>query len=186
MEEDDRKIVILYGSQTGTAQGVAERICREARRLHFNTKLCAMDDYKPIGELIRQKLAIFVCSTTGQGDEPDNMKVFWKFLLRKNLPSNSLESMKFGVLGLGDSSYQKYNFVGKRLHKRLLQLGGKAIVPLGLGDEQHDLGHDYVIDPWLRSVWDEALQILPIPNGLQPIPADVLPPSKYSNVSSPS
>lgn len=40
------------------------------------------------------------------GDVPDNMKKFWKFLLRRDLPSNSLESLQFGVLGLGDSGYQ--------------------------------------------------------------------------------
>ena len=136
--------------------------------MYFEVKLCSMDDYKPIGDLIKQKLVIFVCSTTGQGDEPENMKTFWKFLLRKTLPSNSLEQINFGVLGLGDSSYQKYNFVGKRLHKRLLQLGGNALVPLGLGDEQHDLGHDHVIDPWLKSMWKQALTIMPLPLGLEP------------------
>ena len=177
--ESVRKISILYGSQTGTAQAVAERVSREAKRLHFEVKLCSMDDYKPIGDLIKQKLVIFVCSTTGQGDEPENMQTFWKFLLRKTLPSNSLEQMNFGVLGLGDSSYQKYNFVGKRLYKRLLQLGGNAIVPLGLGDEQHDLGHDHVIDPWLKSLWEQALTLMPLPLGLKPIPPDVLPPPKY-------
>ena len=139
-----------------------------------------MDDYKPIGQLIREKLVVFVCSTTGQGDEPDNMKLFWKFLLRKNLPSDSLEQIKFGVLGLGDSSYQKYNFVGKRLYRRLSQLGGKAIVPLGLGDEQHDLGHDHVIDPWLQEFWDKTLELMPLPKGIQPIGADVLPPPQYN------
>ena len=180
MDENDRNIVILYGSQTGTAQEVAERICREAKRLHFNVVICSMDGYKPIGNLIKQKLVVFVCSTTGQGDEPDNMKLFWKFLLRKSLPSNSLESMKFGVLGLGDSSYQKYNFVGKRLYKRLRQLGGNDIVPLGLGDEQHDLGHDHVIDPWLKELWERALDLMPLPYGLPPIPANVTPPSKYN------
>ena len=35
MEELERNIVIMYGSQTGTAQYVAERIAREAKRLHF-------------------------------------------------------------------------------------------------------------------------------------------------------
>ena len=35
MMEDHRKLLVLYGSQTGTAQAVAERIGREAKRLHF-------------------------------------------------------------------------------------------------------------------------------------------------------
>ena len=69
----ERNLLILYGSQTGTAVEISERIFREARRLHFRTRIMAMDDY-PIKGLIEEHLTVFVCSTTGQGDEPDNMK----------------------------------------------------------------------------------------------------------------
>ena len=33
----DRRLVVIYGSQTGTAQEVAERVAREGKRLHFST-----------------------------------------------------------------------------------------------------------------------------------------------------
>ena len=89
-----------------------------------------MDDYD-VRKLIDEKVCVFVCSTTGQGDEPDNMKKFWKFLLRKNLPADSLRNLHFGVVGLGDSSYSKFNFVAKRLHKRLIQLGATSLLPAG-------------------------------------------------------
>jgi len=52
-----------------------------------------MDDY-PVSQLIYEVTVIFVCSTTGQGEEPDNMKQFWRFLLRKNLPPDSLQGMR--------------------------------------------------------------------------------------------
>ncbi|XP_026681100.1 NADPH-dependent diflavin oxidoreductase 1-like, partial [Diaphorina citri] len=100
------KLLILYASQTGTAQEVAERIWRESKNHGFDGPISSMDDH-PINSLIFEALVIFVCSTTGQGDPPDNMKTFWKFLLRKNLPPTSLQTMKFAVLGLGDSSYVK-------------------------------------------------------------------------------
>ncbi|KAJ3279795.1 NADPH-dependent diflavin oxidoreductase 1 [Borealophlyctis nickersoniae] len=63
-----------------------------------------MDDYDK-SRLIDEQLVVFVCSTTGQGEEPQNMKKFWRFLLRKNLPNDILSQMKFAVFGLGDSSY---------------------------------------------------------------------------------
>ncbi|KAL4703606.1 hypothetical protein ACJJTC_006783 [Scirpophaga incertulas] len=143
------RLLVLYGSQTYTAKELAERIWRTTKTLGFSGPVMAMDDY-PISALIHEEYAIFVCSTTGQGDEPENMKQFWKFLLRKNLPANSLVKLKYGVLGLGDSSYIKFNFVGKRLHKRLLQLGATALIDIGLCDYQHDLGHDAVMVPWLN------------------------------------
>lgn len=45
MVEKKRFICILYGSQTGTAQEVAERIGREAKRRHFSTKVLPLDKY---------------------------------------------------------------------------------------------------------------------------------------------
>lgn len=72
-------------------------------------------------------------------------------------------------MGLGDSSYVKFNFAAKRLNKRLLQLGGEMLVPLGLGDDQHDLGYDAAVDPWLESLWKKLLSVYPLPEGVQPL-----------------
>lgn len=107
-------------------------------------------------------------STSRSLDEPDNMKNFWKFLLRKSLPSDSLEKLSFAVIGLGDSSYAKFNFVAKRLHKRLLQLGANPILPVGLCDDQHDLGVGAVLFPWTNEYWKKVLELKPLPLGLNP------------------
>jgi len=174
-----RNLHILYGSQTGTAQDLAERIGREALRYLFDVKVVEMDDF-PIASLPDQHFIVFVCSTTGQGEEPDNMKNFWKFILRKDLPLESLSKLRFAVLGLGDSSYPKFNFAAKKLHKRLLQLGADGVMNPGLADDQHDLGPDAVVNPWLESFWQKTLLMFPIPAGLVPLNKNLLPPSKYS------
>jgi sulfite reductase alpha subunit-like flavoprotein len=128
-------------------------------------------------QLVFLSVVVFVCSTTGQGDEPDNMRQFWRFLLQKGLPEDSLASVRFSVMGLGDSSYPKYNYVAKKLHRRLLQLGGVALLPLSLGDDQHDMGCDAAVDPWLENLWKEVLALYPLPPGLEPIPhSTLLPP----------
>lgn len=163
-----RKLTILYGSQTGTAQDLAEYIWRESKRFHFSGTVIAMDKYD-IPSLINEELVVFVCSTTGQGDEPDNMKTFWKFLLRKNLPTNSLNALNCAVLGLGDSSYEKFNFVAKRLNKRLQQLGANIMIPVGLCDDQHDLGASAVYTNWINDLWKELLLRAPLPSGLTPL-----------------
>lgn len=75
-------------------------------------------------QLVFQPVVVFVCATTGQGDEPDNMRHFWRFLLRKSLPKDSLAAVRFCVLGLGDSSYQKSDYhmtvkhVARRAHTK--------------------------------------------------------------------
>ncbi|KAM5330720.1 NADPH-dependent diflavin oxidoreductase 1 isoform 1-T1 [Glossophaga mutica] len=173
------QLLVLFGSQTGTAQDVSERLGREARRRHLECRVQALDSY-PVANLINEPLVIFVCATTGQGDPPDNMKSFWRFIFRKNLPSTSLCRMDFAVLGLGDSSYAKFNFVAKKLHRRLLQLGGTALLPMCLGDDQHELGPDAAIDPWLHNLWEKVLGLHPMPPGLSEIPPGVPLPSKFT------
>ncbi|XP_021546647.1 NADPH-dependent diflavin oxidoreductase 1 isoform X3 [Neomonachus schauinslandi] len=172
-------LLVLFGSQTGTAQDVSERLGREARRRRLDCRVQALDSYSVVN-LINEPLVIFVCATTGQGDPPDNMKNFWRFIFRKNLPPTSLCQMDFAVLGLGDSSYAKFNFVAKKLHRRLLQLGGRALLPVCLGDDQHELGPDAAVDPWLHDLWGKVLGLYPVPLDLGTIPAGVPLPSKFT------
>ncbi|KAB1279878.1 NADPH-dependent diflavin oxidoreductase 1 [Camelus dromedarius] len=156
------RLLVLFGSQTGTAQDVSERLGREARRRRLGCRVQALDSY-PVVNLINEPLVIFVCATTGQGDPPDNMKNFWRFIFRRSLPAASLCHMDFAVLGLGDSSYARFNFVAKKLYRRLLQLGGSALLPVCLGDDQHELGPDATIDPWLHNLWEKVLGPYPVP-----------------------
>ncbi|XP_031633473.1 NADPH-dependent diflavin oxidoreductase 1 [Contarinia nasturtii] len=163
-----RKLTILYGSQTGYAQDLAEYIWRESKRYYFKGTVMSLDKYD-IQQLIYEKFVVFVCSTTGQGEEPDNMKTFWRFLLRKSLPPDSLCSLNCAVLGMGDSSYEKFNFAAKRLNKRLQQLGANLLIPIGLCDDQHDLGPSAVYVNWLNDLWNELLIRAPLPDGLKPL-----------------
>ncbi|XP_040262017.1 NADPH-dependent diflavin oxidoreductase 1 isoform X1 [Bufo bufo] len=174
-----RKILILYGSQTGTAEDMAERLARDARRRHFTCRVHSLDSYNIAG-LVHEPLVMFVCATTGQGDPPDNMKNFWRFIFRRNLPHNSLCLMDYAVLGLGDSSYPKFNFIAKKLHKRLLLLGANPLQSPALGDDQHDLGPDAVVDPWLNNLWDKVLSLYPLPPGLSVISDLIMLPPKFS------
>lgn len=108
------------------------------------------------------------------------MKNFWRFIFRRSLPSTALCQMDFAVLGLGDSSYAKFNFVAKKLHRRLLQLGGSALLPMCLGDDQHELGPDAAIDPWLQDLWEKVLGPHPVPLNPDLSPPGVLWPSKFT------
>lgn len=119
---------------------------------------------------------IILVSTTGDGQHPKNMSIFWRRILSKSLPNNFFSRVDFALIAFGDSSYEKYNYAGKRLHRRLLQLGARCIlhnyqfynsrklnsfdsraVKLIDGradtDEQDLLGHDTIFTPWLEMVW---------------------------------
>uniref|UniRef100_A0A7S4HC64 NADPH-dependent FMN and FAD-containing oxidoreductase n=1 Tax=Guillardia theta TaxID=55529 RepID=A0A7S4HC64_GUITH len=171
-------LLILYGSQGGGAGEVAERLGRDCERRGYEVRVSAMDDYDVLS-LPSEGTMIAVASTTGQGDAPDNMRKFWTFLLKKSLPAHSLASTSFAVFGLGDSSYAKFNAVAKRLDKRLEMLGGKRMLPLGLGDDQDSGGYDQKLDVWAVELWKALAHLHPLPEGSVPDLSDILPPSRF-------
>lgn len=63
------------------------------------------------------------------------LQSFWRFLLRKGLPTGILTNVKCAVFGLGDSTYVKFNAAAKMLAKRLRTLGAQMLVDTGLGWE---------------------------------------------------
>jgi equilibrative nucleoside transporter 1/2/3 len=86
---------------------------------------------------------------------------------------------RYAVLGLGDSSYAKFNYAAKKLHRRLLQLGGQPLLNIGLADDQHDLGADAVIDPWILDLWSKLSDLCPLPDGVIPLDKHSLCPPRY-------
>lgn len=64
-----------------------------------------------------------------------------------------MKNLNFTVFGLGDSSYEKYNAMAKKLTQRLLDLGANLIHKVGLGDYQHDFNYEGEFDPWMSSLW---------------------------------
>jgi len=120
----------------------------------------AFDEYD-IFQLPTEKVACFVVATTGDGDPPTTMKAAWAFLLRKDLPPKSLQSLRFTVFGLGDSSYLLFNAMAKKLTQRLLDLGATLFHQVALGDYQHDFEYEAEFDPWAASLWPKLIAELP-------------------------
>ncbi|KAI9795232.1 MAG: NAPDH-dependent diflavin reductase [Piccolia ochrophora] len=178
-QQHDRTASILYGSETGTAQDAAEELGRITERLHFVTRIVELDACN-ISSLRQNSLVVFVVSTTGQGDLPANARSFWKSLLRKRLPVDVLQDVAFTLFGLGDSSYPKFNWAARKLHKRVTQLGAKEIYPRGEADEQHPEGIDGGFLPWSVDFRKHILHLFPLPDHSQPIPGNVLLQPKWT------
>jgi sulfite reductase alpha subunit-like flavoprotein len=113
---------ILYGSETGTAEDVAWCLHAKLSAKFEGCLIRDLSDYDFLDRLPLETFVIFVVATTGEGDAPSSMKKFWSFMLRKNLPPNSLENLRYTVFGLGDSGYEKFNSTARRLNIRLKQV----------------------------------------------------------------
>ncbi|KAG2298059.1 hypothetical protein Bca4012_009268 [Brassica carinata] len=114
-----------------------KRIGREAERRGCPASIVSTDEFNQYSSLPHEEAIVFVVSSTGQGDSSDSFKELWRFLLQRNLENSWLQRVRFAVFGLGDSGYQKYN----KLAKRLLDLGATTIIEKGLGDDQHPSGY---------------------------------------------
>ncbi|KAK3353504.1 hypothetical protein B0T25DRAFT_454861 [Lasiosphaeria hispida] len=176
----DRSMVILYGSETGNSEEIAHELGKMAERLHFRIVVDEMDSFK-LTDLLRFSLAIFVTSTTGQGDMPKNTTKFWRNLRREKLNNtNCLGTLKFSIFGLGDSSYQKFNWAARKLRVRLLQLGASKFFKAGEGDERHNDGIDSIYLPWQQELRASLLADYPLPDSVTPIPDDIQLPPRYT------
>ncbi|KAL4936031.1 NADPH-dependent diflavin oxidoreductase 1 [Aspergillus oleicola] len=173
-----RSVLVLYGSETGNAQDVAEEVGAVAERLHFSTQVSELNHVKP-ESLKSYTIVVFAVSTTGQGDLPANARTFWRSLLLKKLPPTFLSGVRFTWFGLGDSSYPKFNWAARKLYKRLLQLGAEEIYPGGEADHQHPEGLEGTFIPWLTAFRQDLLDKYPLPSGQEPIPDDVQLPPKW-------
>lgn len=123
-------------------------------------------------------VVLFIVSTMGQGEAPLNVLTFWKSLMRKSLSSDALCGLTCAVIGLGDSSYAKYNYVGKKLFRRLNQLGANMQLDLCLGDDQHDFGYWGAVDPFLARLWQNLTDRFKLPHFT--FAADHLPPATFT------
>ena len=119
------KINFLFGTQTGNSQTIAETAAEIAKNNNFSTKLAALDDVS-MEALQNMENAVFVVSTYGEGEMPDNAHLFWESLSSSTAPK--LENLNFGVLALGDTGYDEFCNAGKMIDVRLEQLGAKRLI----------------------------------------------------------
>ncbi|MAM91711.1 MAG: assimilatory sulfite reductase (NADPH) flavoprotein subunit [Opitutaceae bacterium] len=121
----DSKLTILYGSQTGNAQGVAAALFEEAKRKNLPAELVSMGDFKPKQLKSTTHLAL-LASTHGEGDPPDDAEFLHELLGSKKAPK--LDGLKYAVLAFGDTSYEFFCQTGKDFDERLAQCGAERML----------------------------------------------------------
>jgi NADPH-ferrihemoprotein reductase len=97
----------------------------QAQTHGISSKVLALDE-KPLHKIPgTTKAAVFVVSSTGDGDPPENCERFHNALKRKTHAPDLLNGLHFSVLGLGDSNYTTYMGVPRVFTSRLPELGAK-------------------------------------------------------------
>ncbi len=118
-------MTILFGSETGNAEGLAEDLMSKASAKGFNVCLEDMQSYD-FAKLSQEKLLFIVVSTQGEGDPPLGALKLHAYLKGEDAPR--LEDLKYAVFALGDSSYEFYCQTGKDFDGFLEKLGATSII----------------------------------------------------------
>ncbi|RVT46762.1 assimilatory sulfite reductase (NADPH) flavoprotein subunit [Rheinheimera sediminis] len=117
-------LTILYGSQTGNAKAVANKIKVAAEQQGIAVKLADIGSYKTTA-LAKEKYLLIVTSTYGEGEPPESAVAFHKFLFSKKAPK--LDGLKYAILGLGDTSYEFFCKTAIDFDEQLAALGAKRL-----------------------------------------------------------
>ena len=115
-------LTLLYGSESGNAEGLALKARKLAQRSGFDARVIDMADADPEMLAKAQNLVVFV-ATWGEGDPPQRAADFYAKLVSDGAPR--LEGLKFAVLSLGDTAYANFCSVGQTIDARLEALGAQ-------------------------------------------------------------
>ena len=149
-------LLVLYGSNMGTAEGLAHDLSVTARFKGFQSEVAPLDDF--VGKLPSHGTVFIICSSYN-GNPPKNARKFVKWL--KEAESESLASIRFAVFGCGDTNWAStYQSIPTLLDEKLAEKGARRIVQKGQGDASADF--DTQFETWHEQLWPAVFNALGI------------------------
>ena len=136
--------LILYGSQTGNVESISKFIYEEIKNSFSSCSIYSMNHFSnKLEELNNYEKIFFLCSTTGDGEIPDNASQFWKNIKNRKLSKKLLENINYFLIAFGDTNYSMFCYAGKKLDKRLKELAANSILPMisvdAVDDEEEEV-----------------------------------------------
>jgi cytochrome P450 / NADPH-cytochrome P450 reductase len=136
-------LLVLYGSNLGTAEELATRVADLAEVNGFATRLAALDDF--VGKLPDSGGVLIFCASYN-GAPPDNATQFVKWL-GGDLPNDAFSKVRYAVFGCGNSDWAAtYQSVPRFIDEQLAGRGGRSVYTRGEGDARGDLNGEF--DSW--------------------------------------
>ena len=143
-------ITLITGSTLGGAEYVADHLSELLEQHGHSTEITNQAD---LAELSTDHIWLVVCSTHGAGEYPDNFRPFAEQLANQH---PDLSALRYGVIGLGDSSYDTFCAAARQIDQQLENLGA-----IRLGERlEIDVSKDPVpedpAEAWL-GIWENSL-----------------------------
>jgi cytochrome P450 / NADPH-cytochrome P450 reductase len=154
-------LLVLYGSNLGTAEELATRVADLAEINGFATTLAPLDDH--VGKLPAQGGVLIFCASYN-GAAPDNATQFVNWL-GGDLPKDAFAKLRYAVFGCGNSDWAAtYQSIPRFIDEQLAAHGGKSVYERGEGDARSDL--DGQFEQWFAKAAPEAVKEFGVDTGL--------------------
>ncbi len=140
------KITIVYGTETGNSKRLATDFASKAKQKSIHAKVIGMDQYR-LSDLTKEEYLLALISTHGEGEPPIAAKKFYDHIHQNGFKLNSL---KYSVLALGDTSYPLYCKTGEEMDEQFEKLGGVRIAPM----QKCDVEYEEDANAWFNEVME--------------------------------
>ncbi|MGV3741137.1 MAG: sulfite reductase subunit alpha [Burkholderiaceae bacterium] len=117
--------IIAYASQTGSAEELARKTASALEGAGIFAQLFPLSSLQE-DHLRSARRILFIVSTYGEGDAPDNAAAFADRMVA-SANGSGLEQLQYGILALGDRQYKNFCGFGKSLDQWLLDRGANAL-----------------------------------------------------------
>jgi cytochrome P450/NADPH-cytochrome P450 reductase len=149
-------LLVLYGSNLGTAEGIAHNVADDARTHGFATSVAPLDDY--LGKLPKEG-AVVIMTSSYNGTPPDNAARFFDWLCNDSLGANDLKDVNYTVFGVGDHDWAAtYQRVPKMIDSQMEAHGARRVYQRGEGDQSDDF--DGQFRGWYDHLWSSLASAL--------------------------
>jgi uncharacterized iron-regulated membrane protein/flavodoxin len=145
-------VLILYGTVTGNAETLANKLALSLRRAGFTSRVRDMAHCQP-NVLTQANCVLMVISTYGDGEPPDDVIPFWEAVVHGN--GLDLGGVKFSVLALGNTTYDHFCKCGRDFDAALERHGGIRIHPRVDCDVDYDAPAKHWLDGVLAHLVDD-------------------------------
>ncbi|MEC1614903.1 cytochrome P450 [Bacillus mojavensis] len=149
---NNRPLLVLYGSDTGTAEGVARELADTASLHGVRTEVAPLNDQ--VGKLPKEGAVVIVTSSYN-GKPPSNAGQFVQWL--EEIQPSELEGVHYAVFGCGDHNWAStYQYVPRTIDEQLAEKGATRFSARGEGDASGDF--EGQLDQWKKSMWSDAIK----------------------------
>lgn len=153
IEANNTSILVLYGSNLGTAEGIARELAETARFHGMRSEVAPLN--KRIGNLPREG-AVFIVTSSYNGKPPSNAKEFVQWL--EQMEPGELQGVNYAVFGCGDQNWAStYQEVPRFIDDQLAAKGATRLTLRGEADASGDF--EKQLDDWQKRLWSDVFHV---------------------------